>query len=153
MKKIIFLCFFISVFTACKQDETSIQQFGWLEGKWVGALGDNQFYEQWQSIEGNSMSGEGGEIKGMDTIFSEKIKIEQRGEELFYIPTVDQNDGPVEFKFTGLKNDSIVFENQTHDFPQRIIYYRLPGDKLYACIDGIMSGQYSRIEFSYVKSK
>ena len=152
MKKFFFLFFCLSLF-ACSDKKITISDFAWLEGKWTGAADEMAFYEEWQSIDGNSMSGKGGATSGMDTVFSEKLKMEQRGEDLFYIPSVQENGGAVDFKFTGYKNDSIVFENPQHDFPQRIVYFRLPNDKLYACIDGIEKGKYNRIAFSYQKAK
>ncbi len=131
----------------------SISDFSWLQGKWEGTADGMNFFEEWKPISGNVMNGKGGAISGTDTVFSEKINIEQRGDEIFYIPDVKENAGPVDFKFTGIKADSIVFENPKHDFPQRILYFRLPSDKLYACIDGLEKGKYKRIEFSYQKAK
>ncbi len=138
---------------SCSGNKITISDFAWLEGKWEGTSKEMSFYEEWSSINGNSMTGKGGAISGSDTVFSESIKIEQRGEEVFYIPSVKENIGAVDFKFTGYKNDSIVFENPAHDFPQRIVYFRLPNNKLYACIDGLNAGKYERIEFSYQKTK
>lgn len=138
---------------ACSEKKFTISDFAWLEGKWEGTSEKMNFFEEWNSINGNSMHGKGGAISGADTVFSESIKIEQRGEEVFYIPNVKENGGAVDFKFVGLKNDSIVFENPLHDFPQRIVYFRLPNNKLYACIDGLNAGKYERIEFSYEKTK
>lgn len=152
MKKIFFLLFCISIFS-CGNKKVAISDFSWLEGKWTGTAGQMNFFEEWSSLNGNCMTGKGGAISGGDTVFSESIKIEQRGEDVFYIPSVKENGGAVDFKFTGYKSDSIVFENPQHDFPQRIVYFRLPDNKLYACIDGLNAGKYDRIEFSYQKTK
>lgn len=138
---------------SCSGNKITISDFVWLEGKWEGTSEEMSFFEEWSSLNGNSMNGKGGAISGPDTVFSESIKIEQRGEEVFYIPSVKENEGAVDFKFTGYKSDSIVFENPLHDFPQRIVYFRLPNNKLYACIDGLNAGKYERIEFSYEKTK
>ena len=152
MRKFILFLFCFALFS-CGNKNVSISDFSWLQGKWEGSSDDLYCFEQWQSFSGNSMNGIGGAVSGKDTIFSEKIKIEQRGEDVFYIPTVKENGGAVDFKFTGYKNDSIVFENPLHDFPQRIVYFKLPNNQLYACIDGFKKGKYVRVGFSYKKAE
>lgn len=152
MKKISLLIFCLSLFS-CSSKKVTINDFSWIEGKWNGWADGMSFYEEWNPLQGNLMDGVGGAIDNLDTVFSEKIKIEQRGEDVVYTANVAENGGAVDFKFTGYKNDSIVFENPQHDFPQRIVYFRLPDNKLYACIDGLNAGKYDRISFSYQKAK
>lgn len=147
------LTLLLSVFViACSENKSAGTDLSWLAGKWNGTADGMEFFEEWKPMDGSSMEGKGGAISDKDTVFSEKLKIEKRGEDLFYIPTVKENGGAVDFKFTGLKNDSIVFENPAHDFPQRIVYFRLPDNMLYACIDGLEAGKYKRVEFSYHKA-
>ncbi|HLC83415.1 MAG TPA: DUF6265 family protein [Bacteroidia bacterium] len=152
MKKIIFFAFCLLSFS-CGNKTVGIADFTWLQGKWMGTSEGMDFFEQWKPLQGNLLDGQGGAVSGKDTVFSEKIKIEQRGEDVFYTANVQENGGPVDFKFTGYKQDSIVFENPKHDFPQRLVYFRLPNNKLYACIDGLKAGKYSRMEFSYQKAE
>ena len=153
MKKALFTCAIIISLFSCKSDKKGIEQFSWLTGKWAGTDDDTDFFEEWETIKGTSMNGRGGAIVGPDTVFSERIKMEQRGDDIFYTPSVSENGGAVDFKFTGLKNDSIIFENPAHDFPQRIVYFRQSDEKLYACIDGLENGKYNRLEFFYTKGK
>ena len=153
MKKILLISAAVACLFSCKNDKKDISQFSFMEGKWVGTMNSMQMFEVWRPANGMLMNGQGGAVNGKDTIFSETLKIEQRGEELFYIPTVEDNNGPVDFKFTGLKNDSVIFESPQHDFPQRIVYFKNGDDKLYACIDGLDSGKYSIMEFIYTKVK
>jgi hypothetical protein len=45
-----------------------------------------------------------------------------------------------------------VFENTTHDFPQRIIYSRVSDDAMMAAIEGPgEGGETQRIEFHFVR--
>ncbi len=135
----------------CKDKNVELSDFSWLSGKWSGMQDETQFSEIWKSAEGNSMSGRGIAIANNDTVFSENIRLEQRGDDLFYTVNVSGEDG-VDFKFSGYKNDSAVFENPEHDFPQRIVYFH-KGDELYACIDGKQEGAYNKMEFSFQKVK
>ena len=138
--------------SACADKKKSVEQFSWMTGKWKGTANQTVLVEEWQPVKNNVLAGTGFAISGKDTTFAERLKIEQRGDDFYYIPTLPKN-GPVDFKFTGLKNDSIVFENPQHDFPQRIIYFQQSPEKMYACVDGIDKGSYFRVEFFYTKEK
>jgi hypothetical protein len=147
------LILFSFVFVSCNTKNISLSDFSFLQGKWSVSADSLEYFEEWLPANDLVMQGKGGELRGRDTVFFETIKIEQRGTDFFYIVTGIDNDLPVYFKFTGFKNDSIVFENPRHDFPQRIIYFRLSVNSIFACIDGLDAGKYSRIEFPYQKSK
>jgi hypothetical protein len=153
MKQIIFFgLFLIFVFGSCNRPEADITSFEWLVGKWVGKYDSVPIFEQWKPREGKVMMGRGGVLSGKDTVFSEKISIEQRGYELYYIAIVGHNREPAEFKFTGYKNDTAVFENPLHDFPQRVLYYKKSDGTVYASVDGKYKGKYVKEEFDYKKA-
>jgi hypothetical protein len=142
-------CFY---FFSCNYKKTTISDFSWLEGKWVGSTNGLNLFEVWLPAKDFTLKGIAGGHRGADTVFFETIKIEQRGADFFYVARRVNNKQPVDFKFVGYKKDSIVFENSNHDFPQRIVYFRLSDNAFYACIDGMDAGKYSRIEFPYQKS-
>jgi hypothetical protein len=151
-KNILLLLISIFIFASCNRPEADISSFSWLEGKWVGKYDTVPIFEQWKPREGNIMRGRGGVLSGKDTAYSEKINIEQRGNDLYYIAVVGHNREPAEFKFTGYKNDTAVFENPAHDFPQRVLYYKKSDGSVYACVDGKYKGKYVREEFDYKKA-
>lgn len=152
MQKATFFLFCFLIFS-CGDNKVTISDFSWLQGKWTGVSSDEIIFEKWTIASNGSMDGFSGSISNGDTIYTETVKIEQRGNDIFYVPSVKHNGGPVDFKFTGYKNDSIVFENPLHDFPQRVIYFKLSNNKLYACIDGLSKGKYMRMEFPYEKAE
>jgi hypothetical protein len=143
----------LTLLFSCGNKKTTLADFEWLQGKWTGNTDGTDFFEEWQPKNGKMMKGFGGAVVGKDTVFSEKVSIGEREDGVYYTAIVQQNSGPVSFKFTGYKNDSIIFENPAHDFPQRIIYYRLPDGGLYACVDGKNFGKYNREEFRFSKAK
>jgi hypothetical protein len=140
-------------FSSCNRPEADITSFAWLEGKWVGKYDTVPIFEQWKPPDGNIMRGRGGVLSGKDTVFSERINIEQRGHDLYYIAIVGHNREPAEFKFTGYKEDTAVFENPAHDFPQRVLYYKNSDGTVYACVDGKYKGRYVKEEFNYKKGQ
>jgi len=88
-----------------------------------------------------------------DTIFRENIEIKNIDKLQYYVVTVpDQNNG-LEIRFKLVSNDSgkLIFENSEHDFPQRIVYVKEGSDSLHAYIEGMTSGDDSRMDFYFIK--
>ncbi|MCW3104654.1 MAG: hypothetical protein JWO09_3094 [Bacteroidetes bacterium] len=137
---------------SCKRS-ADLSSFSWLAGKWVGKYDTVPIFEQWKPAEGNVMYGRGGVLAGKDTAFAEEISIEEREDGLYYVAVVKGNPAPAAFKFTGFKNDTAVFEDPKHDFPQRVLYYKNGDGTFYACIDGRFKGKYVKEEFSYKKAQ
>lgn len=121
----------------------SINDLKWLVGSWESVSLEEKSFENWKEVSETTLLGESGTIKGSDTVISETISIEQRGNELFYIPTVkDQNNGePVSFKLSQASNGTFVFENAAHDFPQKITYTQKAPNILLAKISGKLNGK------------
>lgn len=115
----------------------------WLIGEWGSVMPEGSTTETWEAQNDSVYVGRTYFVAGKDTLFSESISIEQRGKDLFYIPVVKgQNGGkPVEFKLTSSTEKRLVFENPTHDFPQKITYTRQSTDSLVAEISGTDKGK------------
>ena len=151
MRNTFFLFFGLLILSSCSSSP-DLDSFSWLAGKWVGKYDTIPIFEQWKPAEGNIMRGRGGVLDGRDTTFAETIQLEKRDDGLYYVAIVKGNPGPVDFKFTGFKKDTAVFENPAHDFPQRVLYFRNSDGTLYACVDGKFKGKYVKEEFSYKKA-
>jgi hypothetical protein len=141
----------VIVLSSCSK-KADLESFAWLEGKWVGKYDSIPIFEQWKPAEGNVMYGRGGVLSGTDTAFAENIQIEERKDGLYYVAIVG-DAGPANFKFTGYKNDTAVFEDPKHDFPQRVLYYKNADGTFYACVDGKYQGKYVKEEFNYKKAQ
>lgn len=110
-------------------ETTSPQWFQWLVGTWVQEKPNGkQRLEVWRMKDNRTLTGQGLKVSGRDTSLLENIEIRISDEQVFYIPTVpDQNQGkPVSFSLVKSEGYNIVFENPAHDFPQRIIYKLKP---------------------------
>jgi len=93
-----------------------------LEGQWVDATGYN---EQWSIMENDTMWGEGLVIEHGELRLIEKLRIVNRTQVFVYQATVQgQNDGKtIGFPLVAANDSTLVFENQNHDFPNRISYF------------------------------
>ncbi|OPC67286.1 hypothetical protein DSC47_01485 [Elizabethkingia miricola] len=114
----------------------------WLIGTWENKTSRGSVYESWKKINENELAGKSYAVKGADTIIFETVQLKQEGGNLYYIPTVrNQNNGePVSFKAYTITDHKMVFGNPEHDFPQSVSYTKVNADSLVAEISGVKNG-------------
>jgi len=157
MNKQITLLLFASFLFSCgspavqEQHEKNLDEFQFLIGKWEGAREEMTLHELWERKDSVQLTGEGVVFSGTDTLFHEKLKLEIRDNDIYYVASVPNNKEPVSFKLVSSENKSWHFENKEHDFPQEIIYHLVRPDSLHATIKGIDNGKPSKEEFFFKK--
>ncbi len=125
-----------------------IEKLSWLEGSWqrTNAKPGRSGVEQWKKISATEWIGKGINLRGVDTIFVEKLKIVAKDNALFYVADVPQNKTEVYFRFTALTERGFICENPEHDFPKKM-EYEYNGSVLKA----IISGNGQAMEFIFKK--
>jgi hypothetical protein len=133
----------------------AIHDAKWMLGRWENVSPTGTLIEAWQKQNDTLYTGYSHFIVGKDTVFSERLRIEQHGNDLLYIPTVvGQNEGkPVVFKVSLHTKKQVVFENPLHDFPQKISYSHPTKDSLVAEISGTDKGKFRSEKFLMVRGK
>jgi len=111
-----------------------------MSGCWVTEQGPVTIEEQWNKPAGGQMMGLSRTIKAGKVVFSEFMRIDMDKGEIYYLPRIGTNAAPVRFKLTTQSNTEVIFENPTHDFPQRILY-RKTDSGLFARIEGTQNGK------------
>lgn len=131
---------------ACKTS-SELSDLNWILGKWQ--VNESNNFEEWEKIDDHLFRGKGLVVKKNDTLITETIEIVQQDKTLYYIPVVTgQNEGkPVAFKLVARKRDEFIFENKTHDFPQRIIYVKNGEEQIDARIEGKKEGFFTEMKF------
>lgn len=105
--------------------------FTWLKGKWVQTNGESNFHEEWTIVNDSLFEGRGYVVDGMDTLFSEKLKIKNDRERLYYC--VEMATGRIaEFK--------LISEAPENDFPSKIIYTKKSDNEMTVVLEGIDNG-------------
>ena len=144
--------------TSCKTDSSNksfekLEKMSWLVGEWENKMPEGNLTETWIKANDSTFTGKTLFIKEKDTIHNEEIVLSQKGETLYYTPTVigQNNDEPIEFKMTNSTEKEFVFENPKHDYPQKIVYKKLNSTNLVATISGKQQGKPS--SESYPMSK
>jgi hypothetical protein len=108
--------------------------------------------EQWMKPAGTSILGMGRTVKNGRTVDFEFMRIEQKGDDIYFVARLSANKEETAFKLKSSTLNEVVFENLEHDFPQRVVY-RLQGAKMIGRIEGIENGQTKGIDFPMSKVK
>lgn len=135
-------------------DSKNYEELGkacFLLGEWQNVSSEGVLTEMWEKQNDSSYSGRSFFIAGKDTSFSERILLQQKGKQLFYIPAVkNQNNGqPVEFLLSEASPTYASFVNPQHDFPSKITYTLVTKDSLVAEISGNVNGKLNTQQFQY----
>lgn len=135
------------------QEKTDMEKLLWIVDSWVSADGESKQYEEWKIVDDKLITGSSKTIKNGEVIFSEKLKIINTDEGIFYVADVKHNPEQVRFKLTDVNDSLAVFENPEHDFPKKITYMHEEGN-LHAFIEGPgKDGQNKKIDFYLIKMR
>ena len=119
---------------AAAQVETGAQpDLDWLAGYWLSCDERMDVAETWSERRGGIMLGTS--ITTGDDAFSwEQMRIEADADGLAF-HAQPRGQAPTAFRLVRWGDGEAVFENPSHDFPQRVIYRR-SGDRLTGRIEG-----------------
>ena len=150
MKFIYFLTLSLVLSAATSQQDNFVSLHA-LEGTWKMNTKRGPLFERWKVVGAKELLGTSFKINNSDTLVLENIQLVKKGNDIFYIPSVqDQNHRkPIPFRLISAESNRFVFENPDHDFPQRIIYTLVSRDSITARIEGKKSGVERSSDFSY----
>jgi hypothetical protein len=116
---------------------TKIENFDWLLGEWKRNNDDpgKETFENWKKISDSEYIGIGFTMQNGDTISQEKIKLIKREAKWNLMVKMPEDTEPTTFEMTEYKNDAFTCENDTHDFPKQIKYWK-NGEKINALVAG-----------------
>ena len=118
-------CLFLVLVGLCscgvQQEEIDLSS---LSGNWITESEGTIFCEDWGVFSGSGLIGIGYMIEGVDTTFTEKLRIFPENGSWIYEATVfeQNNSESIEFIMTSDSLNIFVFENPLHDFPNKITY-------------------------------
>jgi hypothetical protein len=125
---------------AARQAKPTLESLAWIAGSWAGAAGGVEMEEHWTAPKGNTMIGIHRDVGKGRTLVFEFLRIEQQGDRIVYLSMPNGRSPATAFPLKEVIGTRVVFENPTHDFPQRIIYWK-DGADLRARIEGTMNGK------------
>jgi hypothetical protein len=125
---------------------STIDKLAWLAGCWERTSGERRIDEQWMKPGGGTMFGMGRTVVGGKTSEFEQMQIREEAGHLVYTAKPSGQE-EASFRSIELTDSSVLFENQAHDFPQRVIYRRLEDGTLLARIEGEQNGKARGVDF------
>ena len=126
----------------------SIQDVAWLQGCWELRDDDRVVEERWTSPRAGSMLGVGRTTRGSKLVEHEYIVLTERDGRLAY-EAHTSGQATATFMSRPISGREVVFEDPTHDFPQRVGYRSTGPGQLLAWVEGTSSGRTRRVEFAY----
>ncbi|MGV3709808.1 MAG: DUF6265 family protein [Gemmatimonas sp.] len=132
------------------QRPAPIEQVAWFAGCWSRSTATSVVEEQWMAPRGGAMLGMSRTVANNALREFEHLRVFTAGDTLVYASTPSRQQY-TEFRSKTISADEVVFENATHDFPQRIGYRRVSRDSLLAYIEGNANGTPRRINFPYAR--
>jgi len=133
---------------AQEKPAVAIDRVAWLQGCWESVTPQRTVEENWMSPRGRSMIGVGRTVRGDRLVEYELVVLREQDGRLAYQAHPSGQPSAV-FLSKTVGDGEVLFENPTHDFPQRVGYRRDGPDALLAWIEGTRNGQSRRVEFPY----
>jgi len=123
-----------------QQTKPTLESLAFMAGSWIGATGGVEMEEHWTSPKGSSMIGIHRDVAKGRTVSFEFLRIEMQKDQIVYLSMPNGRSPATPFPLKEASANRVVFENPTHDFPQRIIYWK-DGNDLRARIEGTINGK------------
>jgi hypothetical protein len=125
----------------------SLQDAAWLTGCWELKSDTRRVVERWQAS-GSEMTGNSRTwVNGVDRE-GEMLRLLVDSDTLVYAAHPG-GQAPTRFRAKIASPNELVFENLTHDFPQRILYRKVGADSVVARIEGDRAGRRSAVDYPY----
>jgi hypothetical protein len=141
---------------AVAQQSNSIQQLSWMTGTWVQSKEGETVQESWLgpqgSAQGNMMAAVNLTQSARRGTSFEFLRIVEGPSGLSYMASPG-GKAPTEFKLKEMGDKRVVFENASHDFPQRILYWREADGSMKARIEGTIQGKERAMEWRFERAK
>jgi len=129
------------------QDELTTKLF---PGTWKMISDKIEYYEEWRLINDSELIGIGFSIEQGDTVLSEELYVKKFADTWAYV-ALPVNQTITLFALSEYSESKFIFENEEHDYPQKIIYEFTADGKLNAATEGIIEGELMRREFNFIR--
>ncbi|MBC7892062.1 MAG: hypothetical protein H7Y12_07625 [Sphingobacteriaceae bacterium] len=130
----------------------ALRGMAWLVGDWAFETPKGLQYEAWRSLPNGDLTGRTYRIVNGDTTTTEAMELHALGKHLVFIAAPGRQT-PTLFTLVKAENDAWTFENQEHDFPQRIGYSHQADGSLLAWIEGKLNGKPEREDYRMTRRR
>jgi hypothetical protein len=132
-------------------EAASVDELAWLSGCWTIDGAETGSIESWLAPAGGTLLGVARTVKGGKTIAHEFMQIRALDDGTLAYIAKPSNQAEATFRLARIGTREVVFENSTHDFPQRISYRLVEAGVLHARIEGTRAGKARAIDYPMKK--
>jgi len=138
-----------------RSQTASVDTLGWMAGCWELNVPHRQMTisEHWMKPSGGTLIGMSRTVRGGKTTDFEFIRIVTTDKGIDYVAKPSSNKQETAFSLVKWSATEAVFENLTHDFPQRIVYRNQAADALFARIEGTQNGKLNGMDIPMKRAK
>lgn len=155
--KIVFPILLVLLIVSCGKSKEASKIVGqdWMIGKWENKSDEGNLLEIWKKKNDSLFIGESYFIKEKDTLHSEKMELQQKGENLIYVSTIkgQNEDKPITFNHNIEIEKQLVFENPNNEYPRKIVYKPIAKDRIFIEVSGMQQDKPSSIRYSMKKTE
>jgi len=144
-------CAALLLVAACAVNAATVDDLAWLSGCWAHDDAERGSEELWSAPAGGTLLGVARTVKGGKTVAYEFTLIRALEDGRLAYIAKPSNQPEATFPLLRIGKSEVVFENKTHDFPQRIIYRLVAPRVLQARIEGSLSGKERAIDYPMKK--
>ena len=127
--------------SAARADADPAAALAWLAGCWASEGGEPGSGEQWMPPAGGTLLGMSRTVAKGRTVAHEFMQVREVEPGRLAFIANPSGQAQATFPVKSLGERSVVFENPTHDFPQRVIYRLDESGVLRARIEGLVAGK------------
>lgn len=136
---------------ATAQAPPDLDSLAWLAGCWSSQEEGERSEECWLAPAGGLMVGVHRDVGADGRAVFEFLRIEQTPHAVVYLASPGGRE-PTSFQMISCDERRVVFANPEHDFPQRIIYFIDPENRLNARVEGETNGQRQALQWTWSRS-
>lgn len=140
----------LSLAVAAEAAPAGAAGLAWMAGKWGGVQDGVRFEEHWTTVDGGALIGMHKDVKDGRMTSFEFLRIVPDSSGALCCVSSPNGAPPTSFCLKEQTDSRVVFENLTHDFPQRILYWR-EGKQLRARIEGTIGSKAESAEWTWRK--
>lgn len=128
-----------------------LERAAWLAGCWRNDNAEAGSGEQWLPLAGKTLMGISRTVRRDETVAHEFMQIRLDGEGQVVFVALPAGRAETSFTLQPGGPAELVFENPSHDFPQRVVYRLAGGGQLRARIEGQRNGQLRGVDFAFTR--
>ncbi len=128
-----------------------IDRLGWMTGCWMQVRTNGRVDEQWMAPGGGVMLGMSRTLKDGKVREYEFLRIAPGADGRLSFIANPSGQAEAAFPLKDLTDDTVVFEDPAHDFPQRILYKRIDANTIIGRIEGQIGGVARSTDYPYTR--